>query len=185
MKMRISRAVGVDVETTGFKTGVAEIIEVGAVSSSGAAFSSLVKPLKGVPAHITKLTGIAEADVENAPTIEEVFPELLKFIYQDTNKPVLVGHCIKSFDLRFINAAFQQCGLPGFSKNSTWDTMEYFKKKKQKEGLKTRLTLEAAVKFYGLGSFNYHRALGDAKAAMSVFRKQFKEAKKLKSLLNN
>ena len=68
--------VAVDVETTGFDASREAIIEVAAVTFQGQdildEFSTLIYPQRDIPAEITRLTGITDAMVEDAPTISMV-----------------------------------------------------------------------------------------------------------------
>ena len=96
--------VAVDVETTGFDASREAIIEVAAVTFQGQdildEFSTLIYPQRDIPAEITRLTGISDAMVKDAPTISMVRSQLRPII---GNYP-LVGHNI-DFDLSFLTAA--------------------------------------------------------------------------------
>jgi DNA polymerase III subunit epsilon len=94
----------VDLETTGGSPSDDRITEVGAVRLRGGeclgTFQTLVNPRRGIPPAITVLTGITDAMVVPAPTIESVLPSLLEFC----GDAVFVGHNA-SFDLGFLRAA--------------------------------------------------------------------------------
>ena len=71
----------IDLETTGVSAGSGDAItEVGAVRYRGGerigTFQTLVNPGAPIPPMITHLTGITEAMVGPAPTIEAVLPSL-------------------------------------------------------------------------------------------------------------
>ena len=70
----------VDLETTGLDPRTAEVIEVGAVRVvSGKVadrFHSYVKPRGPIPEEISRLTGVTEDEVKDAPSSREVM-ELL------------------------------------------------------------------------------------------------------------
>jgi DNA polymerase-3 subunit epsilon/ATP-dependent DNA helicase DinG len=72
-----------------------------------------VKPSVEIPARITTLTGISQEDVDTAPTLQEILPDLRNFIGQFP----LLGHNI-SFDVGFL----QKHGLA--LHNPTLDTYE-------------------------------------------------------------
>jgi DNA polymerase III epsilon subunit family exonuclease len=76
--------IAVDLETTGLSPQYNEIIEIGAIkyinATPVAKFNRLVKPQKYIPSRITKLTGISNKMVANAPPIEVVLPQFLQFI---------------------------------------------------------------------------------------------------------
>lgn len=92
-----------DLETTGFSPQYAEIIEIGAVLVKNGLirdrFQTYVKPLRRIPAEITSLTGISDAQTKNAPGIEKAFRDFKDFI----GKSVLIAHN-SSFDCRFLGA---------------------------------------------------------------------------------
>lgn len=90
-----------DLETTGFDPDFSEIIEVGALKVSNGKvideFSSLVKPEEEIDEFITKLTGITNAMVADAPAYDVVLKDLYDFIGND----LIVGFNT-SFDINFI-----------------------------------------------------------------------------------
>ncbi|MBN1317739.1 MAG: 3'-5' exonuclease, partial [Anaerolineales bacterium] len=66
----------IDLETTGLSPERDAIIEIGIVLFRGDEildqWSSLVNPLRRIPPDITDLTGIRQADVNNAPSLNQV-----------------------------------------------------------------------------------------------------------------
>lgn len=97
----------VDLETTGGSPQDSRITEVGAVKYRGGeklgSFRTFVNPEQPIPRFITHLTGITDADVEEAPPIEWIMPELLEFL----RGGVFVAHNA-GFDFGFINAALMR-----------------------------------------------------------------------------
>jgi ATP-dependent DNA helicase DinG len=73
-----------DFETTGLEAAACEIIEIGAIRVEGlrevARYHTLVKPKVAIPAIITEITGITNAEVESAPAIEEVAEAFAAFL---------------------------------------------------------------------------------------------------------
>lgn len=98
----LARYVVVDIETTGLGSADDRIIEIAAISyeygKKVAEFQSLVNPEMLIPADITKLTGITQDMVEQAPLLNEIKDEFLDFI---GDMPI-VGHNALSFDVPFI-----------------------------------------------------------------------------------
>lgn len=94
----------VDVETTGWAPPAAAITEIAAVlvteGRTEEAFSTLVNPGMAIPRQITRLTGISDAMVADAPPVEDVLDAFL----ERASGTVLVGHNL-GFDLSFLNAA--------------------------------------------------------------------------------
>ena len=99
-----SRYIVFDIETTGFSRSDDRIIEIAAteyVSGSPArSYHRYVNPQRHIPSGITRLTGIRDSDVANAPVISEIKFELLDFFGSAT----LVGHNIATFDIPFLEA---------------------------------------------------------------------------------
>jgi DNA polymerase-3 subunit epsilon len=100
----------VDVETTGWSPGEARITEIGAVRVSAgrrqALFTSLVNPGTAIPEPVEALTGITDAMVSAAPTLDRVLPGFLSF----ARDSVLAAHNAP-FDIGFLAAACQECGV--------------------------------------------------------------------------
>ena len=71
----------IDVETTGLDPERDAIIEIGIALFQGdevvEEWSSLINPRRRVPPNITELTGIAQSDVDGAPTLFQLRPEVL------------------------------------------------------------------------------------------------------------
>jgi len=99
--------VALDLETTGARPGPGKITEVGAVRIRGfqelERFSTLINPMRPIPPMITRITGITQEMVAEAPRIEEVIQELLEFL----RGAVLVAHNAP-FDLGFLNYELQR-----------------------------------------------------------------------------
>ncbi|MBB6674095.1 ATP-dependent DNA helicase DinG [Cohnella nanjingensis] len=99
-----------DFETTGTSSEHDEIIQAGLalIDETGAAdsvYASMVKPSKSIPEFITRLTGIGDDDVRDAPAIEDVLAEMVPLL-QDA---VLVAHNA-TFDAQFLQAALDRSG---------------------------------------------------------------------------
>lgn len=107
--LRVSDYAVLDVETTGLDPEKDEIIEIAAIRNKDGqvnTFNSFVKPRHGVPANITKLTGIRNSDVRNAPRIEAIMPQFAEFIAE---LPLIAHNA--PFDLKFIAGALDASGI--------------------------------------------------------------------------
>lgn len=93
-----------DIETTGLNPKYEKIIEIGAAKVQDGrvadTFSTFVNPGKGLPERITELTGIYDADVVNAPYIEDVLDLFINFAGDN----ILLGHNL-IFDYSFVKKA--------------------------------------------------------------------------------
>lgn len=91
----------VDLETTGSVIGVDEIMEIGMVRVRGGRvqdqFTSRVRATRGVPPWVSRLTGLNNADLVDAPTLEDIAPRVLELLAD----AVFVAHDIR-FDLPFL-----------------------------------------------------------------------------------
>jgi len=78
--------VAVDLETTGDGPAASGIIEIGAVRVEGGrlgeSFVTLVDPGRAIHPFVVRLTGITDAMVAGAPTIEEALPRFLASVHE-------------------------------------------------------------------------------------------------------
>mgnify|MGYP000252494550 FL=1 len=91
-----------DLETTGISPNYDEVIEISALKVKGGEvvdeFNTLVNPGRKIPFGATKVNGITNAMVAEAPAFSHVLAEFLDF----AEGLVLVGHNIARFDMKFI-----------------------------------------------------------------------------------
>ena len=103
MYLMMRSFVALDLETTGLDARQHEIIEIAAVRFEGgrivARWAELIKPRQPIPAHITRITGIDNGMVANAPRIHQVVDALQAFV----GDSLLVGHNLHKFDLPFLH----------------------------------------------------------------------------------
>ncbi len=159
-----------DLETTGFSSQYDDIIEFGILKVKNKeiidSFSSLVRCESPLDPHITRITGITNDMLENAPALEDVLPEVLDFIGDD----IIVGHNI-SFDIRFIyDKVFEILNKP-FSNNYVC-TMRFFKKL---HPLLQHHRLSDMTEFYNILNLNAHRALSDCQATFKSYLQIYDE----------
>lgn len=155
-----------DIETTGLSKETESITEIGAVKVVDGKiidrFSTFVNPERHIPAEITKLTGITNEMVADAPVITEILPKFLEFCQE----AVLVAHNA-NFDTGFIRLnAERKCGIE--VKNTVLDTLELSRAllpelKKHK--------LDIICEQLGVSLEGHHRAVNDAEATAEVFLK--------------
>lgn len=156
--------VSIDLETTGLNPKRDKIIEIGAVKvvegSITDTFETFVNPGRRLEERIVELTGIKDEDLEGAPYIEEVFPQLLEFL-QDFP---LLGHSIL-FDYSFLKKAAVDLKL-SFEKQAV-DTLKIARK--YLADLEHR-SLDFLCDYYQI-PHHAHRALADAFATHILFGK--------------
>ena len=154
-----------DIETTGFSPVKNRIIEIGAVKVVEGKivdrFSTFVNPRVPIPFRIEQLTSINDEMVMDAPGIEEVLPEFLKFC----EGTIFVAHNA-NFDMSFImeNAAQLNIEL-----HPTYvDTVGIARVLLPHQA---KHTLDAVAKTMGVSLENHHRAVDDAEATAEIFVK--------------
>jgi DNA polymerase III epsilon subunit family exonuclease len=98
-----------DVETTGLQASRQRIIEIALVRMAQGQvveqWESLCQPGRRVPAYITKLTGIDDERLDDAPAFGEVADAVLERLAG----AVIVGHNV-SFDISFLNEELKRIG---------------------------------------------------------------------------
>ena len=123
-------------------------------------FISLVNPESDITPFVQKLTNITPRMVKTAPK----FHEIAKRIVEITANTTLVGHNI-DFDYRMLRQSFQRLGYD--FKINTLDTIPLAKKLIPDE---VSYSLGKLVKSLGIPLTNHHRADGDARATLELFK---------------
>ena len=149
-----------DLETTGGTAADGGITEIGAVKLCGgervATFRTFVNPGHSIPLQITRLTGISESMVADAPPPDAVLPTFLEFL----GDAVIVGHNVR-YDLGYLNAAMERSGRPKLA-NRVLDTLRLARRLVRDEVPNCRLGTLADR--FRLPNRPSHRALDDALA---------------------
>ncbi len=158
----------IDLETTGLDPKRDKIIEIGAVRVARdkiiEEWETFVNPGQKLPGRIVELTGIHDEELIGAKPIAELLPELLNFLGEN----VLLGHCVL-FDFSFLKKAAVNEKLTFESQGI--DTLKIARKYLKE--LESR-SLGALCKHYEI-SHSAHRALGDARATIELYRKLTEE----------
>ena len=156
----------VDLETTGGSAaGGSMITEIGAVKVRGGEvlgeFQTLVDPGTEIPPFIAVLTGISNAMVSGAPTIESALPAFLEF----AAGTVLVAHNAP-FDVGFLQhfAVQQQRPWPRFE---VVDTARLARRVITRDDA-PNCKLSSLARAFGSTTTPNHRALSDARATVDV-----------------
>lgn len=155
----------VDLETTGLAADACGITEIGAVKVKGGQivgeFSTLVNPGEPIDPRVTRLTGITDDMVADAPAVEAVLPMFLEFAAGAT----LVAHNA-GFDVGFLRHA---CELTGtrWPRPPVIDTVVLARRLTEKSEVPNR-RLGTLARFFGSAVTPNHRALDDARATVVV-----------------
>ena len=154
-----------DIETTGFSPYYERMTEISALLLRdmdiipGAAYSTLVNPQKHITSEISRITGITDKMVVNAPLENEALSGFLDFAQDKT----LVAHNAK-FDMGFINAASKRNGFK--HSLACLDTLALSRFLLPSFDNHKLETLARRLK---LGASKHHRADADAETLSSLF----------------
>lgn len=154
-----------DIETTGLYAEKDKITEIGAVRVADGriceTFSTFVNPGVPIPEFITRLTGITDEMVADAPGAEQALDSFLDF----TGDLPVVAHNAP-FDTGFIKAYAKVFGKR--FDNIVIDTLQLSRKLLPGLG---KHKLDAVAKHLGVKLDNHHRAVHDAAATAEIFIK--------------
>lgn len=146
-----------DLETTGLSPVADAIIEISAVKVKDGKvtgnFSTLVNPGRPIPAAASRVNGITDSMVADAPGLEEALERFLSFV----GKEILVGHNIHSFDMKFLSQAMEKLYKRNLE-NDYIDTL-FMARSCLKELDHHRLVDLAA--YFHISTEGAHRALND------------------------
>lgn len=150
-----------DIETTGLSARNDQIIEIGAVKIRDEkiedTFSSFVKLDRSLPREIVELTNITDEMLANAPPLEDVFFDFMRFV----GDAPLVAHNA-DFDLSFLH---RLCAEKGMKAPPSVDTIALAR---QFLPIK-KYGLETVVRHLKIPFSNHHRAVADADVTAKVF----------------
>jgi DNA polymerase III subunit epsilon len=154
-----------DIETTGSHASGNAIIEVAVLvwedNEIVEEYQTLINPQVKLPVYISTLTGISDSMLVNAPLFEDIAEELFE-VLKDS---VFVAHNV-SFDYTFIKAAFEHVGIQ-------WSPPKL-------DSIKIARKAFPGLRSYGLSNVCLelsirndaaHRAMGDARATLTLFDK--------------
>ena len=158
-----------DTETTGLGKHD-EIVQIGIVDKKGdMAMDELIKPTISIPPGASKVHGIYDRHVENAPYFKDIYAELSK---------LLAGQLVIAYNMKFDRRMIQQSGanyrLPEIPMNWGCVMIQYAQYRGQRRkgwrGYKWH-RLGNAVDQEGLKVKDAHSALGDALMTLALIQK--------------
>ena len=164
----MTREIVLDTETTGFdpKTGD-RLIEVGCIEiedllPTGRTFHRFVNPQRLIPADATRVHGITDDKVKDAPKFAEIVADLAEFI---GDAPVIAHNA--QFDRNFIDYEYRLCGHVLLPEGRWIDTLQLAQKRWP--GMPN--SLDALCKRYkvSLADRSFHGALIDARLLAEVY----------------
>ncbi|MFC1807708.1 3'-5' exonuclease [Candidatus Omnitrophota bacterium] len=166
--MKLSRPlITLDLEATGTWIEKDKIVEVGMIRSmpdgSRLDYVKRVNPGISIPEVVSKIIGIKDEDVKDAPSFRDLAQEILDFI----GDADIAGFNVERFDLPLLEREISDAGLIFEWKSRTmYDAQKVFHIHEKRD-------LTAAYQFYcGKELHNAHTALGDAEATLEIIRQQ-------------
>jgi DNA polymerase-3 subunit epsilon len=167
----------VDVETTGISARRGDrITEVAAVlvhrGHVDDAFHSLVNPDRPIPSHITRLTGISDAMVREAPRFREIAGALARHVVGR----VFVAHNAR-FDWNFLSAEYGRVTDAPLDPLAMVQLCTVRLARRYLAHLPRR-NLDAVARHYGISIDGRHRAAGDARATAHVLLGLLRDAER-------
>lgn len=152
----------IDVETTGGNPQYSKITEIAIYVYDGTRivdeFVSLINPECNIPPFITKLTGITNEMVEDAPKFFEVARQIVEL----TEGKIFVAHNA-SFDYGFVRSEFRRLGF-----DYKRDTLCTVKLSRKIIPGRSSYSLGNLCRTLGIEIENRHRAGGDALATVKL-----------------
>jgi DNA polymerase-3 subunit epsilon len=152
----------VDVETTGGRTGLHRLTEIGAVKMIGGEvvgeFQTLLNPQRSIPPNITRITNITNDMVAGAPLFVEIAEQFRGFM----GDAIFAAHNV-NFDYGFMSAEYEMIDQRfRYPKLCTVASMRRFYPGHRSYSLKN------LCRDFEIDLKSHHRALCDAKAAAAL-----------------
>jgi DNA polymerase-3 subunit epsilon len=158
-----------DIETTGGSPNYSRITEIGAIRVENGEisheYSQLLQPDQAVPGFITKLTGITNEMLWDAPHFRDIRDDLDLLL----DGALFVAHNV-NFDYSFIKAEYAHIG-ERFDINR-FCTARLSRKLYPSQG---RHNLDTVIRAHGIKVKDRHRALDDAKALHEFYKSALQE----------
>lgn len=154
----------IDIETTGLSKQYHKITEIAAARVRDGeivrTFETLINPQCTIPSFITRLTGIDNKMVKDAPTIKEILPAFVKFLGKD----VFVAHNV-TFDYGFLSYNLDR--FHGYKlENDKLCTRKLANRLLPDIGSKR---LGNICEHFSITNNEAHRAMGDVEATVGIF----------------
>lgn len=161
------RVVWFDLEGTGVDPYRDRIVEICMISDDGRELETRVNPGVPIPAEASAVHGIADADVQDAPSFAEIAGEVQELV----DGAVLAGYNIRRYDTVLIDAELRRAGAPGLPRDdlgridvpeidlfAIWQSLE------------PRTLTSAARRFAGVRLEDAHSASADTRVLPDVLR---------------
>ncbi|MCC6385600.1 MAG: 3'-5' exonuclease [Bacteroidia bacterium] len=177
MKLKLTKPICFfDLETTGVTIGIDRIVEISVlkINPDGSRFikTKRINPEMPIPEAATKVHGITDNDVKDAPVFSKIAHELLQLM----NGSDLGGYNSNKFDIPMLVEEFMRAGITFDMKGRRLvDVQNIFHKMEPRN-------LSAAYKFYCAKEIeNAHSAEADITATIEILEAQLERYPELKN----
>ena len=154
-----------DLETTGLSSDFDEIVEISSIKVNDGKivdeYSTFVNPDMHIPYSASSVNGITDDMVKDAPYIERALNGFISFI----GNYILVGHNIRSFDMKFI----QRDAMRYMGKSISNDIVDTVIIARRYLPELESHSLESLSYHYGISYDGAHRALVDCHINKQVY----------------
>lgn len=160
-----------DTGTTGLERG--EIVQIAVIDASGAVLlDTLVKPVRSIPRDASRIHGIHDEDVADAPTWALISPQLEALL---TGRDVMIYNAV--YDRKMMHQSAEAAGSPRVD----WKTLasfhcameafaEVYGDWNEYRGNYRWQKLTTAAQYYDIPVSNAHNALGDCLMTLQVIK---------------
>lgn len=177
LELKTAEYIVFDIETTGLSVTQNKIIEIAAVKMQDDKevdrFATFVNPHERIPYNIQQLTNINDEMVKDAPELEPVLHDFVKFV----GDGILVAHNAR-FDIGFIQANLKTIGMEPLE-NPVLDTLELAR---LLHPTMKNHRLNTLADKYKVSLENHHRAIDDTIALAGILTGLLNDAAQLKGI---
>ncbi len=158
-----ARPIYYDTETTGVKVDQDRITEIAAFDPiQNRTFEKLVNPRIPIPAEASKITGITDDMVKDAPPFSEVAQEFIDFCEGDV---ILIAHNNDNFDYPLLTHEYKRANV----ELPEWRYVDTLKWSRKYRPDLPKHSLQHLREIHGIPANNAHRALDDVVILHQVF----------------
>lgn len=180
--------VAFDLETTGTDRRVADPVEIGALryadGAPRATFRTLVALPSGarVPPESTKVHGITDEDLRDAPSARDAIEALVEFV--GPAGTVVVGHNIEGYDLPLLRAAASRsgCSAEAIEAVAGWRPIDTCRLARARVSGTADYRLGTLCALHGVALERAHTALDDAAASAALLQHLARDGESAESI---
>lgn len=162
------REIVLDTETTGFEPSEGHrLVEVGCVElvnhlATGVTFHKYCNPERSMPEEAFRVHGLSDEFLAGQPLFREIAQDFVDFV---GDSPLIIHNA--KFDMKFLNAELQLCGLPPLPMEQAVDTVAMARRKFPG----SPVSLDALCRRFNIdnSSRTYHGALLDSELLAEVY----------------